>query len=100
MLSVRKSDTVNDQHAIDSEAGLPVSEGCGLCGNEFTGEINWVQIAFSADATVEEYSITGEERLLVAMAMEEHEKADRFSDASPTSRETAVNMILFSLNER
>jgi len=69
VLSVRKSDTVNDQHAIDSEAGLPVSEGYGLRGNKFTGEMNWVQIASSADATVEEHSITDEERLLVAMAM-------------------------------
>ena len=45
-----------------------VSEDYGPRGNEFTGEVTWVQIDLGDDAADADHLITPEERLRVAMA--------------------------------
>jgi arylsulfatase len=35
---------------VGSEAGSPVSQDYGAHGNEFSGEINWVEIDLGEDA--------------------------------------------------
>jgi arylsulfatase len=45
-----------------------VSEGYGPLGNEFTGEVSWVQIDLDAAAEDLDHLITPEERLQIAMA--------------------------------
>jgi arylsulfatase len=51
---------------VGSESGSPVSEDYGTRGNEFTGEVKWVQI----DIGVEDHDhlVSPEERLKLAMA--------------------------------
>ena len=88
VLSLWKGEAMNDQRQSGSEASSPVSEGYGLRGNEFTGV---------ADV---DHRITGEKRLLVAMAVPERERRNRCSDASPTSRATVVNARIFGCIER
>ena len=51
---------------IGREAGSPVSPDYGPQGNEFSGEVNWVQIDLEKDD--HDHLITPEERLRVAMA--------------------------------
>jgi hypothetical protein len=58
VLYVWKGDAMNNQHHIGSEAGSPISEGYGFRGDEFT------------DAMDADHVITGEERLLVAIAIQ------------------------------
>jgi arylsulfatase len=48
--------------------GAVVSEDYGPRGNEFTGEINWVQIDLDEAAEDLDHLITPEERLNIAMA--------------------------------
>jgi hypothetical protein len=55
---------------IGSEAGSPVSEDYGPLGNEFTGEVNWVQIDLGEDAEDADHYIDPEERLRVYMAVQ------------------------------
>jgi arylsulfatase len=55
---------------IGSEAGSPVSEDYGAHGNEFTGEVNWVQIDLGEDAEDADHYIDPEERLRVYMAIQ------------------------------
>ena len=45
-----------------------VSEDYGPRGNEFTGEVNWVQIDLDEAAADLDHLITPEERLRIAMA--------------------------------
>ena len=53
-----------------SEAGSPVSEDYGPQGNEFTGEVNWVEIDLGKDAKDADHYIDPEERLRVYMAIQ------------------------------
>jgi arylsulfatase len=52
------------------EAGSPVSEDYGPRGNEFTGEVNWVQIDLGEDAQDADHFIDSDERLRVYMAIQ------------------------------
>jgi arylsulfatase len=52
------------------EAGSPVSEDYGPRGNEFTGEVNWVEIDLGEDAKDADHYIDPEERLRVYMAIQ------------------------------
>jgi arylsulfatase len=52
------------------EAGSPVSEDYGPRGNEFTGEVNWVEIDLGEDAQDADHYIDPEERLRVYMAIQ------------------------------
>jgi arylsulfatase len=52
------------------EAGSPVSEDYGPRGNEFTGEVNWVEIDLGEDAQDADHYIDTEERLRVYMAIQ------------------------------
>jgi arylsulfatase len=51
---------------VGKEAGSPVSPDYGPTGNEFSGEVNWVQIDLDKDD--HDHLITAEERFRVAMA--------------------------------
>ncbi len=51
---------------IGEEGGSPVSPDYGPTGNEFTGEVNWVQIDLEKDD--QDHLIAPEERFRVAMA--------------------------------
>ena len=51
---------------IGREAGSPVSPDYGPQGNEFSGEVNWVQIDLEKDD--HDHLISPEERFRVAMA--------------------------------
>ena len=51
---------------VGMEGGTPVSEDYGPRGNEFTGEVKWVQIDIGLDD--QDHLISPEERLSVAMA--------------------------------
>ena len=53
---------------VGMEGGAVVSEGYGPLGNEFTGEVSWVQIDLDAAAEDLDHLITPEERLHIAMA--------------------------------
>jgi arylsulfatase len=52
------------------EAGSPVSEDYGPRGNEFTGEVNWVEIDLGEDAQDADHYIDSDERLRVYMAIQ------------------------------
>ena len=52
------------------EAGSPVSEDYGPRGNEFTGEVNWVEIDLGEDAKHADHYIDPEERLRVYKAIQ------------------------------
>jgi arylsulfatase len=51
---------------VGKEAGSPVSPDYGPSGNEFSGEVNWVQIDLDKDD--HDHMISAEERYKVAMA--------------------------------
>jgi arylsulfatase len=51
---------------VGKEGGSPVSPDYGPTGNEFTGEVNWVQIDLEKDD--QDHLISPEERFKVAMA--------------------------------
>jgi arylsulfatase len=51
---------------VGREAGSPVSPDYGPRGNEFNGEVNWVQIDLGLDD--QSHLITLEQRLSFAMA--------------------------------
>ncbi len=51
---------------VGKEAGSPVSPDYGPTGNEFSGEVNWVQIDLEKDDN--DHMISPEERFRVAMA--------------------------------
>jgi hypothetical protein len=51
---------------VGKDAGSPVSPDYGPHGNEFSGEVNWVQIDLEQDD--QNHLISPEERLKVAMA--------------------------------
>ena len=53
---------------VGVEGGAVVSEDYGPRGNEFTGEVHWVQIDLDAAAEDLDHLITPEERLHIAMA--------------------------------
>ena len=53
---------------IGKEAGSPVSPDYGPLGNEFSGEVNWVQIDLEKDD--HDHMISPEERFKVAMAQQ------------------------------
>ena len=55
---------------IGFEAGSPVSEDYGPSGNEFSGEVNWVEIDLGEDAKDADHYIDPEERLRVYMAIQ------------------------------
>ena len=52
------------------EAGSPVSEDYGPRGNQFTGEVNWVEIDLGEDAKHADHYIDPEERLRVYKAIQ------------------------------
>ena len=49
-------------------AGSPVTYDYGIRDNEFTGEVNWVEIDIGKDSVNLDHLITAEDRLRVAMA--------------------------------
>ena len=51
---------------VGKECGSPVSPDYGPTGNEFNGEVNWVQIDLEKDD--HDHLISPEERFRVAMA--------------------------------
>jgi arylsulfatase len=51
---------------VGKEAGSPVSPDYGPSGNEFSGEVNWVQIDLEKDD--QDHLVSPEERFRVAMA--------------------------------
>jgi hypothetical protein len=51
---------------VGKDAGSPVSPDYGPHGNEFSGEVNWVQIDLEKDD--QNHLIAPEERFKVAMA--------------------------------
>jgi arylsulfatase len=55
---------------VGSDAGSPVSQDYGAKGNEFSGEVNWVQIDLGEDAQDADHYIDHEERLRVYMALQ------------------------------
>jgi arylsulfatase len=60
--------SADDTCDVGVEGGAVVSEDSGPRGNEFTGEVNWVQIDLDAAAEDLDHLITPEERLRIAMA--------------------------------
>jgi arylsulfatase A-like enzyme len=60
--------SADDTCDVGSEGGAVVSEDYGPRGNEFTGEVNWVQIDLDEAAEDLDHLITPEERLHIAMA--------------------------------
>jgi hypothetical protein len=60
--------SADDTCDVGVEGGAVVSEDYGPRGNEFTGEVNWVQIDLDAAAEDLDHLITPEERLRIAMA--------------------------------
>ncbi len=51
---------------VGKKAGSPVSPDYGPTGNEFSGEVNWVQIDLEKDD--HDHMVSPEERFRVAMA--------------------------------
>jgi hypothetical protein len=60
--------SADDTCDVGVEGGAVVSEDYGPRGNEFSGEVNWVQIDLDAVAEDLDHLITPEERLQIAMA--------------------------------
>jgi len=60
--------SADDTCDVGVEGGAVVSEDYGPRGNEFTGEVNWVQIDLDEAAADLDHLITPEERLRIAMA--------------------------------
>ena len=60
--------SADDTCDVGAEGGSVVSEDYGPRGNEFTGEVNWVQIDLDEAAADLDHLITPEERLRIAMA--------------------------------
>ena len=60
--------SADDTCDVGMEGGAVVSEDYGPRGNEFTGEVNWVQIDLADAAEDVDHLISPEERLRVAMA--------------------------------
>jgi hypothetical protein len=60
--------SADDTCDVGMEGGAVVSEDYRPRGNEFTGEVNWVQIDLDAAAEDLDHLITPEERLHIAMA--------------------------------
>jgi arylsulfatase A-like enzyme len=60
--------SADDTCDVGVEGGAVVSEDYGPRGNEFTGEVHWVQIDLADAAEDLDHLITPEERLRVAMA--------------------------------
>ena len=52
------------------EAGSPVSEDYGPRDNEFTGEVNWVEIDVDKEALDQDHFLAPAERFHVAMALQ------------------------------
>ena len=55
---------------VGFQAGSPSSTDYGSKDNEFSGEVNWVEIDIGKDAENLDRLITPEQRLSVAMAMQ------------------------------
>ena len=53
---------------VGSDAGAPVSEDYGPAGNEFSGDVRWVQLDIDAAAEDLDHLISPAERFRVAMA--------------------------------
>jgi hypothetical protein len=60
--------SADDTCDVGVEGGSVVSEDYGPRGNEFTGEVSWVQSDLDDDAADADHLITPEERLHIAMA--------------------------------
>jgi len=60
--------SADDTCDVGMEGGSVVSEDYGPRGNQFSGEVNWVQIDLGDAAEDLDHLITPEERLRVAMA--------------------------------
>jgi arylsulfatase len=55
---------------VGMEAGSPVSPDYGPRGNEFNGQVNWVEFDVDKDALDADHFLTAEERFKVAMAFQ------------------------------
>jgi hypothetical protein len=55
---------------IGYQAGSPSSTDYGARGNEFSGEVNWVEIDIGENAVSLDHLITPEQRLHLAMAVQ------------------------------
>jgi arylsulfatase len=62
--------SVDETADIGYEAGSPVSEDYSPHGNEFSGEVNWVEISLGEDAKDADHYIDPEERLRVYMGIQ------------------------------
>jgi hypothetical protein len=60
--------SADDTCDVGMEGGAVVSEDYGRRGNEFTGEVSWVQIDLDEAAANLDHLITPEQRLQIAMA--------------------------------
>jgi arylsulfatase len=60
--------SADDTCDVGMEGGAVVSEDYGPRGNQFSGEVNWVQIDLGDDAADADHFLTAEERLKIAMA--------------------------------
>jgi arylsulfatase len=55
---------------VGFQAGSPSSTDYGPRGNEFSGEVNWVEIDLGKDSVNLDHVISPEQRLQVAMAIQ------------------------------
>ena len=60
--------SADDTCDVGEEGGAVVSEDYAPRGNEYTGEVNWVQIDLGDDAAEADHFLTANERLKIAMA--------------------------------
>jgi hypothetical protein len=60
--------SADDTCDVGMEGGAVVSEDDGPRGNEFSGEVSWVQIDLAESAEDLDHLITPEERFHIAMA--------------------------------
>ena len=60
--------SADDTCDVGEEGGAVVSEDYARRGNEYIGEVNWVQIDLGDDAAEVDHFLTANERLKIAMA--------------------------------
>lgn len=59
--------SIDETCDIGRDAGTPVSPDYGLRGNEFSGNVNWVELAVDEAATDDDHLAGGEERFQIEM---------------------------------
>jgi arylsulfatase len=60
--------SADDTCDVGMEGGAVVSEDYGPQGNQFTGEVSWVQIDLAEAAEDPDHLVSPQERLHIAMA--------------------------------